>query len=45
MVEVARSSNIRVVGVTETQPAGMNYQDWMLMQLDEVEKALANPPA
>jgi zinc/manganese transport system substrate-binding protein len=45
MLEVARSSNIQVVGVTETQPAGMNYQDWMLMQLDEVEKALANPPA
>jgi zinc/manganese transport system substrate-binding protein len=45
MLEVARSSNIRVVGVTETQPAGMNYQEWMLMQLDEVEKALANSPA
>ena len=45
MLEVARSSNIQVVGVTETQPAGVNYQDWMLMQLDEVEKALANPPA
>ena len=44
MLEVARSSDIRVVGVTETQPAGMNYQDWMLMQLDEVEKALANSP-
>jgi zinc/manganese transport system substrate-binding protein len=43
MLEVARRSNIRVVGVTETQPAGMNYQDWMLMQLDELQKALADP--
>jgi zinc/manganese transport system substrate-binding protein len=43
MLEVARRSNIRVVGVTETQPAGMNYQDWMLMQLDELQKVLADP--
>jgi zinc/manganese transport system substrate-binding protein len=45
MVELARNSNIRVVGVTETQPAGMNYQDWMLMQLDELQKALADSSA
>jgi zinc/manganese transport system substrate-binding protein len=45
MVELARISNIRVVGVTETQPAGMNYQDWMLMQLDELQKALADSSA
>ena len=45
MLEVARRSNIRVVGVTETQPAGMSYQDWMLMQLDELQKALADPSA
>jgi zinc/manganese transport system substrate-binding protein len=44
MVEVARRSNIRVVGVTETQPAGMSYQDWMLMQLNELQKALGDPP-
>jgi zinc/manganese transport system substrate-binding protein len=45
MLEVAGRSNIRVVGVTETQPADMNYQDWMLMQLHELQKALADPPA
>jgi zinc/manganese transport system substrate-binding protein len=45
MLEVARRSNVRVVGVTETEPAGMNYQDWMLMQLDELQKALADSPA
>ena len=43
MLDVARRSNIRVVGVTETQPAGINYQDWMLMQLDELQNALADP--
>jgi zinc/manganese transport system substrate-binding protein len=45
MLEVARRSNIRVVGVTETQPAGMNYQDWMLTQLDELQNALAESSA
>jgi zinc/manganese transport system substrate-binding protein len=45
MLEVARRADVRVVGVTETEPAGMNYQDWMLTQLDELEKALAEPRA
>jgi zinc/manganese transport system substrate-binding protein len=45
MLQVARRSNIRVVGVTETRPAGMNYQDWMLMQLDELQNALAESSA
>jgi zinc/manganese transport system substrate-binding protein len=45
MLEVARRSNIRVVGVTETEPAGMSYQDWMLMQLDELQKALGDSSA
>jgi zinc/manganese transport system substrate-binding protein len=30
-----------VVGVSETEPAGMNYQQWMMSQLDSLEKALA----
>jgi zinc/manganese transport system substrate-binding protein len=45
MLEVARRSNIRVVGVTETEPAGMSYQDWMLMQLDALQKALGDSSA
>ena len=44
MLEIAFQSNIPVVGVTETQPADMNYQDWMLMQLDELQRALAASP-
>ena len=43
LLDVARASNIPVVGVTETAPPGVSYQDWMLMQLDEVQRALAEP--
>jgi zinc/manganese transport system substrate-binding protein len=44
MLEIARQSKVPVVGVTETQPSGMNYQEWMLMQLHELQKALAASP-
>jgi zinc/manganese transport system substrate-binding protein len=43
LLDIARASNIPVVGVTETAPPGVSYQDWMLMQLDEVQRALAGP--
>jgi zinc/manganese transport system substrate-binding protein len=43
MLEIARRANIPIVGLTETEPAGMNYQSWMLAQLDELQKALAGP--
>jgi zinc/manganese transport system substrate-binding protein len=43
LVDLARASNIPVVGVTESAPPGMSYQDWMLMQLDETQRALAGP--
>ena len=43
MVRIARDSNIPVVGVTETEPAGKSYQDWMTDQLDAVARALAAP--
>ncbi len=43
MLEIARRAKIPVVGVTETQPMGMTYQDWMLMQLAELQNALAQP--
>lgn len=44
MLDTAKRAGVPVVGVTETQPAGVNYQDWMLMQLDELLKALADMP-
>jgi zinc/manganese transport system substrate-binding protein len=43
MLDVARQSKVAVVGVTETEPMGMPYQDWMLTQLEELQKALAHP--
>jgi zinc/manganese transport system substrate-binding protein len=43
LIELARASKIPVVGITETAPAGLSYQDWMLMQLDETQRALAGP--
>lgn len=45
LLRIARQSKVPVIGVTETQPAGMTYQDWMLGQLDALEKALSSNPA
>jgi zinc/manganese transport system substrate-binding protein len=43
LIELARASKIPIVGITETEPAGFSYQEWMLMQLDETQRALAGP--
>jgi zinc/manganese transport system substrate-binding protein len=43
LIELARAANIPVVGVAETAPPGVSYRDWMLMQLDETQRALAGP--
>jgi zinc/manganese transport system substrate-binding protein len=43
LIALARASKIPVVGITETAPAGMSYQDWMPNELDETERALAGP--
>lgn len=45
MLDLARRSDVAVVGVTETEPTGMSYQDWMLTELEELQKALAQPPS
>lgn len=44
LVDLAHVSKIPVVGVTETTPSGLSYQEWMLTQLNENEKALVGPP-
>jgi zinc/manganese transport system substrate-binding protein len=41
LVALARAANIPVVGVTETAPPNLSYQDWMLGELSDAEKALA----
>ena len=43
LVGLARAANIPVVGVTETCPSGLSYQDWMLSELNETETALGGP--
>jgi zinc/manganese transport system substrate-binding protein len=43
LVQLARVSKIPVVGVTETCPPGLSYQDWMMDELTATEKALARP--
>jgi zinc/manganese transport system substrate-binding protein len=43
LVDLARASKIPVVGVTETIPPGMSFQDWMMSELGDTEKALAGP--
>jgi zinc/manganese transport system substrate-binding protein len=45
LVDLAHASKVPVVGVTETTPPGLSYQEWMLTQLNETEKALASPPS
>jgi zinc/manganese transport system substrate-binding protein len=40
MLALARTSGIPVVEVTETQPAGKNYEQWMVAQLDALGDAL-----
>lgn len=43
LVDLARASNIPVVGVSETCPPSLSYQNWMLSELDKTEAALAGP--
>jgi zinc/manganese transport system substrate-binding protein len=41
LVQMAKDEKIPVVGVSETEPAGADYQQWMTNQLDVLDKALA----
>jgi len=41
--DVARKSKVPVVGVTETMPPRTSFQDWLLGELDALDKALSEP--
>ena len=41
LIDIARTAKVPVVAVTETQPAGLSFSDWMLGELDALDKALA----
>lgn len=43
LVDIARKAKVPVVAVTETQPAGITYVDWILGMLGRLDKALAEP--
>jgi zinc/manganese transport system substrate-binding protein len=43
LLTIAKTAKVPVVGVTETQPAKVSFQDWMLGELDAVDKALMGP--
>lgn len=40
LVAVAQAANVPVVGVTETLPPGRHFQDWVVSELDALDKAL-----
>lgn len=44
LVRIATQSKVPVVGVTETEPPGKNYQDWMMSELDAIAQALSGTP-
>ena len=41
LVDLAKANGIPVVGVSETEPPNSTYQDWMMGQLNALDKALA----
>jgi zinc/manganese transport system substrate-binding protein len=41
MKAMAEAEKIPVVGVSETEPPGVHYQDWMLTQLNALDAALS----
>jgi zinc/manganese transport system substrate-binding protein len=41
MQKIAQEAGVPIVGVTETEPRGKDYQEWMLSQLSALDHALA----
>ena len=40
---IAAKAKVAVIGVTETTPANVSFQDWVLGELDILDKALSGP--
>ena len=40
MQKLAKDSQVPIVGATETEPPGKNYQAWMMGELDAIDQAL-----
>ena len=43
--ELASKSKVPVVGVSETMPPNTSFQDWLIGELDAIDKALSGPNA
>ena len=43
MLDIAKKAKVPVVGVTETQPPNVSFADWMLGEMDALDKALTGP--
>jgi len=41
--DIAKRAKVPVIGVTETMPANVKFQDWLLGELDNLDKALSGP--
>jgi zinc/manganese transport system substrate-binding protein len=41
LVQLAKDNGIPVIGVSETEPGNSTYQDWMMGQLNALDKALS----
>jgi zinc/manganese transport system substrate-binding protein len=41
--DIAKRAKVPVIGVSETMPANVKFQDWLLGELDVLDKALSGP--
>jgi zinc/manganese transport system substrate-binding protein len=41
--DIAKQAKVPVIGVTETMPPNVKFQDWLLGELDALDKALSEP--
>ncbi len=42
MKAIARAADVPIVGISETEPAGMGYQAWVMAELDAVDKVFSS---
>jgi zinc/manganese transport system substrate-binding protein len=42
LLRIAKQSKVPVVGVTETEPPGRHYQEWIMSELDATAQALSH---
>ena len=45
LVRIAEQAGVPVVGVTETEPPGKTYQQWITSELDAIAQALSSGPS